>query len=86
MYKRQELGGIDLTGIDCIIVDECHFMNAAQVRQLVDIVDEREIPVICYGLRTDFRGELFEGSRELLRWADTIEEIKTCLLYTSRCV
>ena len=73
----EELGGIDLTGIDCIIVDECHFMNAAQVRQLVDIVDEREIPVICYGLRTDFRGELFEGSRELLRWADTIEEIKT---------
>ena len=57
----KELGGIDLTGIDCIIVDECHFMNAAQVRQLVDIVDEREIPVICYGLRTDFRGELFEG-------------------------
>ena len=55
----EELGGIDLTGIDCIIVDE------------------REIPVICYGLRTDFRGELFEGSRELLRWADTIEEIKT---------
>ena len=40
----EELGGIDLTGIDCIIVDECHFMNAAQVRQLVDIVDEREIP------------------------------------------
>ena len=73
----EELGGIDLTGIDCIIVDECHFMNAAQVRQLVDIVDEREIPVICYGLRTDFRGELFEGRRELLRWADTIEEIKT---------
>ena len=36
-----------------------------------------DIPVICYGLRTDFRGELFEGSRELLRWADTIEEIKT---------
>ena len=63
----EELDGIDLTGIDCIIVDECHFMNAAQVRQLVDIVDEREIPVICYGLRTDFRGELFEGSRELLR-------------------
>ena len=52
-------------------------MTAAQVRQLVDIVDEQDIPVICYGLRTDFRGELFEGSRELLRWADTIEEIKT---------
>lgn len=51
-----------------MIVDECHFMTAAQVRQLVDIVDEQDIPVICYGLRTDFRGELFEGSRELLRW------------------
>ena len=40
-------------------------------------MDEKSIPVICYGLRTDFRGELFEGSRELLRWSDTIEEIKT---------
>lgn len=73
----EELGEIDLSGYNCVIVDECHFMTAAQVRQLVDIVDERDIPVICYGLRTDFRGELFEGSRELLRWADTIEEIKT---------
>ena len=51
----EELGGIDLTGIDCIIVDECHFMNAAQVRQLVDIVDEREIPVICYAGRIPSR-------------------------------
>lgn len=73
----EELGEIDLIGYNCVIVDECHFMTAAQVRQLVDIVDEQDIPVICYGLRTDFRGELFEGSRELLRWADTIEEIKT---------
>ena len=73
----EELGEIDLSGYNCVIVDECHFMTAAQVRQLVDIVDEQDIPVICYGLRTDFRGELFEGSRELLRWADTIEEIKT---------
>ena len=73
----EELGGIDLTGIDCIIVDECHFMNAAQVRQLVDIVDEREIPVICYGLRTDFQRNLFPGSMWLLAWADVIEEIKT---------
>lgn len=65
----EELGEIDLSGYNCVIVDECHFMTAAQVRQLVDIVDEQDIPVICYGLRTDFRGELFEGSRELLRWA-----------------
>ena len=73
----EELGGIDLTGIDCIIVDECHFMNAAQVRQLVDIVDEREIPVICYGLRTDFRNRLFPGSRRLMEIADVLEEVPT---------
>ncbi len=73
----EDLGEISLDGIECVIVDESHFLTAEQVKQLVDIVDERDIPVICYGLRSDFRGELFEGSRELLRWADTIEEIKT---------
>ena len=73
----EELGEISLDGIECVIVDESHFLTAEQVKQLVDIVDERDIPVIWYGLRSDFRGELFEGSRELLRWADTIEEIKT---------
>ena len=73
----EELEEISLDGIECVIVDESHFLTAEQVKQLVDIVDERDIPVICYGLRSDFRGELFEGSRELLRWADTIEEIKT---------
>lgn len=73
----EELGEISLDGIECVIVDESHFLTAEQVKQLVNIVDERDIPVICYGLRSDFRGELFEGSRELLRWADTIEEIKT---------
>ena len=73
----EELNEISLDGVECVIVDESHFLTADQVKQLVDIVDERDIPVICYGLRSDFRGELFEGSRELLRWADTIEEIRT---------
>ena len=73
----EDLPSISLDGIACVIVDEAHFLTRDQVRALVDIVDERNIPVICYGLRTDFRGELFEGSRELLCWADTIEEIKT---------
>ena len=73
----EELDEIDLTPYACVIADEAHFLTEAQVRRLVDIVDERDIPVICYGLRTDFRGELFEGSRALLCWADTIEEIKT---------
>lgn len=73
----EDLPEIDLKEISCVIVDEAHFLTSKQVRELVDIVDDYDIPVICYGLRTDFRGELFEGSRELLCWADTIEEIKT---------
>ena len=73
----EELGEIDLSGYNCVIVDECHFMTAAQVRQLVDIVDEQDIPVICYGLRADFKGDLFPGSEALLVMADKLEEVKT---------
>lgn len=62
---------------DCIIVDEAQFANKKQVEFLVHIVDDLEIPVICYGLRTDFRNEPFEGSYWLMAWADRIEEIKT---------
>ena len=51
----EELPELCLDGIACVIVDEAHFLTSAQVRMLVDIVDERDIPVICYGLRTDFR-------------------------------
>lgn len=63
--------------INCIFVDEAQFLTANQVDQLVRIVDEYEVPVICYGLRTDFRGELFEGSARLLALADEIRELKT---------
>lgn len=73
----EELDGIDLTSYDCIIVDEAQFLSKAQVQRLVDIVDGMDIPVICYGLRADFQGNLFEGSHWLMAWADTIEEIKT---------
>ncbi len=73
----EELADTDLTGVDCIIVDEAQFLSKSQVQQLVDIVDQKNIPVICYGLRADFQGNLFEGSHWLLAWADTIEEIKT---------
>jgi len=73
----EELPEIELEQYDCIIVDEAQFLTKAQVEQLVDIVDNRNIPVICYGLRADFKGNLFEGSQWLLAWADTIEEIKT---------
>ena len=73
----EELPGMDLSLYDCIIVDEAQFLSKEQVQQLVDIVDDRNIPVICYGLRADFQGNLFEGSHWLMAWADTLEEIKT---------
>lgn len=61
----------------CILVDEAQFLTKDQVRQLAQVVDEANIPVMCYGLRTDFRGELFPGSASLLAWADTLSELKT---------
>ncbi|HRZ78614.1 MAG TPA: thymidine kinase [bacterium] len=63
--------------IDCIIIDEAQFLSGDQVDQFCKVVDLLSIPVIAYGLRADFRGELFEGSLRLLAMADTIEEIKT---------
>ena len=62
---------------DCIILDEAQFCNKEQVEFLVHIVDDLSVPVICYGLRTDFQRNLFPGSMWLLAWADVIEEIKT---------
>ncbi|RZS39046.1 thymidine kinase [Herbihabitans rhizosphaerae] len=63
--------------LHCVLVDEAQFLTKAQVWQLSEIVDRLGIPVLAYGLRTDFRGELFEGSQYLLAWADTLTEIKT---------
>ena len=63
--------------LDCVLVDEAQFLTRSQVWQLSEVVDALRIPVLCYGLRTDFRGELFEGSQYLLAWADELTEIKT---------
>ena len=63
--------------LDCVLVDEAQFLGKAQVWQLSEVVDALRVPVLCYGLRTDFRGELFEGSQYLLAWADELNEIKT---------
>jgi thymidine kinase len=62
---------------NCVLIDEAQFLSQAQVRQLARVVDEANTPVMCYGLRTDFRGELFPGSAALLAWADTLTELKT---------
>jgi len=63
--------------LHCVLVDEAQFLSRPQAWQLSEVVDALDVPVLCYGLRTDFRGELFEGSRHLLAWADEIQEIKT---------
>jgi thymidine kinase len=69
---------IDARGkLDCVLVDEAQFLTPAQVWQLGDVADRLKVPVLAYGLRTDFRGELFEGSQYLLAWADNLQEIKT---------
>jgi thymidine kinase len=63
--------------VHCVLVDEAQFLSRDQVYQLTEIVDRLNIPVLCFGLRTDFQGELFEGSRYLLAWGDELEELKT---------
>ncbi len=63
--------------LHCVLIDEAQFLNKAQVYQLTEVVDKLNIPVLCYGLRTDFQSELFEGSRYLLSWADQLKELKT---------
>ena len=73
----EDLDRFNVRDYDCLIVDEAQFLSRAQVERLVRVVDVDNVPVIAYGLRCDFRNELFEGSQWLLAWADTIEEVKT---------
>lgn len=63
--------------IDCVLIDECQFLKKHHVQELVEIVDSCDVPVLAYGLKNDFRNELFEGSYYMLIYADKIEEIKT---------
>ncbi len=63
--------------IDCVLVDECQFLKKHHVQELVEIVDSCDVPVLAYGLKNDFKNELFEGSYFMLIYADKIEEIKT---------
>lgn len=63
--------------VNCVFVDEAQFLTKEQVWQLVRVVDDLKVPVMCYGLRVDFRGELFPGSAALLAWADEMREVRT---------
>ena len=75
--ELQQLSVMELQQNACIIVDEAQFLSRVEVRWLARLVDELDIPVMCYGLRSDFKGDLFPGSYELLVMADKIEEVKT---------
>ncbi|MCI5994313.1 MAG: thymidine kinase [Clostridiales bacterium] len=70
LYARRE-------AVDVIIVDECQFMTGKQIDELRELVDREDLPVLCFGLRTDFQTKLFPGSRRLFELADSITEIKT---------
>lgn len=75
--KLMAMSREEVCSYDCVIVDEAQFCTKEQVAYLTDVVDDYGVPVICYGLRTDFQRNLFEGSLWLLAWADVIEEVKT---------
>ncbi|REG84234.1 thymidine kinase [Marinomonas pollencensis] len=65
------------TKLSCILIDEAQFLTKEQVYALSDVVDSLNIPVLAFGIRTDFQGELFEGSNALLAWSDKLIELKT---------
>ena len=77
MEEVMEMPESEILKYDCMIVDEAQFCSKEQVEFMVHLVDDCNLPVICYGLRADFRNNLFPGSMWLLAWADQIEEIKT---------
>ena len=75
IYRRFQEGYAG--NCNAVIVDECQFLTTEQIDQLRAIVDDYNVPVMCFGLRTDFQTKLFPGSRRLMEIADTIQEIKT---------
>lgn len=75
-HENEDANDFGSTGLDCVLVDEAQFLTARQVWQLARVCDEIGIPVLCYGIRTDFQGELFPGSAALLGIADALVELK----------
>lgn len=74
----------DFAGIHCVLVDEAQFLSADLIDQLRLLTEAHNLPVICYGLRTDFKSQLFAGARRLMEVADSIEEIKTTCAYCNK--
>jgi len=86
-YAYDELDrvkGVDYAGVHCILVDEVQFLSRKVIDELRRIALDFDIPILCYGLRTDFKSNLFEGSSRLMELADSIEEIKATCHYCNR--
>ena len=77
LYQKVKTESNSDKPVSCVLVDESQFLTPKQVLQLTMVCDKLNVPVLCYGIRTDFRGEPFEGSKYLLAWADELVEIKT---------
>jgi thymidine kinase len=84
VQKGSRLEALHLQGISCVLVDESQFLDPTFVEHLHAIARDFDIPVICYGLRTDFQRKLFPGSQRLLELADSIEEVKNTCHYCNR--
>jgi thymidine kinase len=85
LVQKESVIAKDLVeGVSCVLVDEAQFLSAAIIDQLREITREMDIPAICYGLRTDFKSHLFEGSRRLMEVADSIEEVKSTCYFCNR--
>ena len=82
--NAQSIQGIDYSGIQCILVDEAQFLSKEVIQEFREITLEWDLPIICYGLRTDFKSHLFEGSLRLMELADSIEEVKATCYFCNR--
>jgi thymidine kinase len=78
------LRGRDYTGVSCVLVDEAQFLSGKVIEELRRIALDFDIPILCYGLRSDFKSHLFEGSRRLMELADSIEEVKATCHYCNK--
>jgi thymidine kinase len=84
ILNEKSLQGVNYTGVSCILVDEAQFLPPKAIDELRRITVDWDIPVICYGLRTDFKSHLFEGTMRLMELADSIEEVKATCHYCNR--
>ena len=80
----QEIDFSAFSGAHCLLVDEAQFLSERVIEQLHQVAIKKQVPVICYGLRTDFRTRLFPGAKRLMELADSIEEVKTTCAFCNR--